>query len=86
VNPHNLLERIGHQPCIRSFLDGLTAGVVGLIAGTTITLIRVSVVNWETASVFALALIALIWSKTRLTVPIVIGMAAVYGWISGALI
>ena len=35
---HEQLERLVNRPSIREFLEGVTAGVVGLIAGTTIAL------------------------------------------------
>src|SRR5688500_19525708 len=35
---HDPLERLVTRPRIREFLEGLTAGVVGLIAGTSIAL------------------------------------------------
>src|SRR3546814_9302865 len=39
---HDALERGGHKPRIRLFLEGLTAGDVGLIAAHQLQLIKVS--------------------------------------------
>src|SRR3546814_19755957 len=39
---HDALARVVHQPRIRQFLAGLTAGVFGLIAGPTLPLLKVS--------------------------------------------
>jgi chromate transporter len=50
---HDPLEKLVSQPRIREFLEGVTAGVVGLIAGTTMALMIVSIVNIPTAVVFA---------------------------------
>ena len=83
---HDALERFVHQPRIRVFLDGVTAGVVGLIAGTTLVLLRTSVTNAETAIVFALALGALFKWKGRLLVPLVICAAAFWGIVSTLLV
>jgi chromate transporter len=77
---HHSLERLVHKRRMKLFLDGLTAGVVGLIAGTTITLLRASIVNWQTALIFLVALTALFYSKSRLVVPLVIAIAALLGW------
>jgi chromate transporter len=79
---HDALERFVHQPRIRVFLDGVTAGVVGLIAGTTLVLLRTSVTSLETAIVFALALAALFLWKGRLLVPLVICAAGAWGLVS----
>jgi chromate transporter len=40
---HEPLERLVREPRIRTFLDGLTAAVVGLIAATAVTLLMASV-------------------------------------------
>jgi chromate transporter len=76
---HDALEALVHQPRIRLFLDGLTAGVVGLIAGTTIAVLKVSVTGLEPLILFVLALTMLFLSKGRLVIPAVIGAAAVWG-------
>jgi chromate transporter len=83
---HDALERLVHQPRIRVFLDGVTAGVVGLIAGTTVILLRTSVTNAETAIVFALALGVLFRWKGRLLIPLVICAAGVWGVVSTLLL
>ena len=76
---HDALENLVHQPRIRLFLEGLTAGVVGLIAGTTVALLKVSVTGLESVILFALALAVLFLSKARLVIPAVIAAAAVWG-------
>jgi chromate transporter len=82
---HDALERFVHQPRIRVFLDGVTAGVVGLIAATTLVLLRTSVTNAETTIVFAVALGALFTWKGRLLVPLVICAAGLWGIVSALL-
>ncbi|MBC7943765.1 MAG: chromate efflux transporter [Burkholderiales bacterium] len=78
---HEPLERLVHQPRVRLFLEGVTAGVVGLIAGTTIALLIVSIVSVPAAVVFALALGALFYSSAKLVVPLVIAGAIAIGFV-----
>ena len=79
---HDPLERLVSQPRIREFLEGVTAGVVGLIAGTTVALMAVSIVSAFTAVVFAVALAALFYFRSKLVIPLVVAGAAVagFGW------
>lgn len=77
---HEPLERLVSQPRTREFLEGVTAAVVGLIAGTTVALLVVSIVSVATAIVFALALAVLFRSKSKLTIPLVIAGAALAGY------
>lgn len=82
---HDALERAVHQPRVRRFLEGLTAAVVGLIAGTTLGLLKARLVDAEALLVFAVALGVLFVSKSRWVVPAVIAAAAVWGALSLAL-
>jgi chromate transporter len=79
---HDALERLVHQPRIRLFLEGFTAGVVGLIAGTTLALLKVSLAGWQAVVLFALALAVLFATRAKLVVPAVIGAAALWGLLS----
>lgn len=76
---HDRIEKLVSQPRIREFLEGVTAGVVGLIAGTTIALMIVSIVNIPTAVIFAVALAALLYFKSKLMIPLVVAGAAAAG-------
>lgn len=78
---HDALERLVHQARIRLFLEGLTAGVVGLIAGTTLALLKVSLTGLEALILFALALAVLFGSKAKWVIPAVIAVAALWGWL-----
>jgi chromate transporter len=78
---HDALERWVHHPRIRLFLEGVTAGVVGLIAGTTVTLLRISVTSLEALVLFAITLAILFASKARMVIPAVIAGAAAWGWV-----
>lgn len=77
---HELLESLLHRPRVHRFLEGLTAGVVGLIAGTTLALMRTSLNSVEAWVLFALALTVLFVTKARLAVPALILVAAAWGW------
>ncbi|NYZ62171.1 chromate efflux transporter [Luteimonas deserti] len=77
---HDVLEHLVHQPRIRRFLEGVTAGVVGLIAGTTLALLRTSLTGIEAAVLFAIALAILFRSGAKLVIPAVIAGAALWGW------
>ena len=82
---HDALERLVHERRIALFLAGVTAGVVGLIAGTTIALLMTSVTTIEAAVLFGLMLGALFASKARLLVPVLIAVAATWGFVRFAL-
>jgi chromate transporter len=78
---HRQLERLVHQPTIRALLEGVAAGVVGLIAATTIELAGTTLANftspWAPAAIFAVSLAALYAFKATTTVLwVVFGAAA----------
>ena len=81
---HDPLEQLTHQPRIRRVLEGVTAAVVGLIAGTTVALLRVSLVGPESLVLFAIVLGLLFASRAKLLIPALIAGAALWGWASGA--
>ncbi len=56
--------------------------LVGLIAGTTLALMRISLTGLEAVILFALVLAVLFASKAKLVIPAVIGAAALWGWLS----
>ena len=55
-----------HHPRARVLLEGITAGVVGLIATTTLGLMATTLRDLPTALVFAAAAVFLFRSKARL--------------------
>lgn len=81
---HAHLQRWVEQPAVRLFLAGVTAGVVGLIAGTTLALLRASLTHLEALALFAVVLGLLFASKARWLIPGVIAAAALWGWLSQA--
>jgi chromate transporter len=76
---HEALDRFVHQPRVRSFLEGVTAGVVGLISGTAIYLMWSSLTDIEAFVLFALVLGALFAFRAKMIIPAVIAAAAVWG-------
>lgn len=78
---HDALERLVERPRVHGVLDGITAGVVGLIAGTTLALMRASLGNVQAGVLFALALAVLFATRARLVIPMLILAAAAWGWL-----
>jgi chromate transporter len=76
---HELIERIVEHPRVRHFLYGVTAGVVGLIAATTVGLFRAAVTGWATGLIFVLVLVLLYRWPVKASVPLAVVGAAVLG-------
>ena len=71
---HDYLERLIEIKAVHSFLDGVTAGVVGIIAATTVVLFRQGITSIPAAIIFVLALMAVYWWKAKWAVAgIVLG-------------
>ncbi|HET9590295.1 MAG TPA: chromate efflux transporter [Anaerolineales bacterium] len=78
---HDYLERLVDNRSAHAFLDGVTAGVVGLISATALGILSAAVVGLHAWIIFSLALIALIVSKSKWTVAAVVAAAGLYGMI-----
>lgn len=76
---HQLMERLIANRAIHTLLDGITAGVVGLIAATGLDLLRASVSGAATLLIFALALTALYRWKAKLNIIGVMAGAGALG-------
>jgi chromate transporter len=76
---HDFFERLVHHPRLRFFLDGVTAGVVGLIAATTVGLMRAGLTTVTTVAIFAVALGVLFRWNSKFLIPLVIAGAALVG-------
>ncbi len=76
---HEFLERVIHKPGIHSLMEGVTAGVVGLIAATTIGLFRAGVTSVVTVAVFAGALFLVYAWKAKWAVAVVIVASGIAG-------
>ena len=78
---HDALERLLHREGVHRLLEGVSAGVVGLIAGTALALFKASVGTVEALVLFALALAVLFAWKGRMAIPALILAAATWGWL-----
>lgn len=76
---HDSLERLTQNERLRSFLAGMTAAVVGLIAATTIALASEALDSAKAIAVFIGALALLYLMKHKLTALLVMGGAALAG-------
>jgi len=78
---HTYIEKlIGHRG-IHAFLDGVAAGVVGLVAATAWVLLHSTVTGVPAAAIFALALVAAyLWKAKGAVAGIMLG-AALLGWL-----
>jgi chromate transporter len=76
---HDYLERLINNRSAHAFLDGITAGVVGLISATALGILSETVAGIHAWVIFSLALIALFVSKSRWIVAGVALAAGLYG-------
>lgn len=65
---HEHIERFIENKTTHAFLDGITAGVVGLIAATALTLARDALPDWPAVMIFVVALVALYRWKAKAAV------------------
>lgn len=57
------IESVSHNRFIQSFLAGVSAGVVGMIAVVSIELARAAPFNVQTVAIAAIAFFAIVWRK-----------------------
>ena len=76
---HEALERLVDNQSAHAFLDGVTAGVVGLISATALGILSETVTSIHAWIIFSLALSALFISKSKWIVAAVILTAGLYG-------
>lgn len=78
---HDYLERLVNNQSAHAFLDGVTAGVVGLISATALGILSETVLGLHAWVIFSIAVIALFQSKSKWTVAAVVLAAGLYGMI-----
>lgn len=71
-------RRFARNPQVRAFVQGVTAAAVGAISGAAFVLGRRAIVDWQTASIAAVTLCALLASK-RIPEPLLIITAGILG-------
>ena len=76
---HDALEKAISNPALHNFLDGVTAGVVGLIAAVSITLAITTLTDIPKLLIFAVALFVLFRWKSKMNVPVVVLCAGLVG-------
>jgi len=76
---YNYLERLVENKTTHAFLDGVTAGVVGLIAATMIGLLPTAIGDLPALGIFLIALLVLYTWKAKASVPIVMLCAGLLG-------
>ncbi|MDX2000296.1 MAG: chromate efflux transporter [Thermoanaerobaculia bacterium] len=76
---HGVLERILHRPTLKSWLEGVTAAVVGLIAATALQILAAVLTQALATLVFVAALAALFRWSSKLLVPVIIAASALVG-------
>lgn len=74
------LEAVIANPQLRHFLEGVTAGVVGIIVVTALGLAFVAIPSWKAALIFAFALALVYRWKSKLAVPAIVFSAGTAGW------
>ena len=75
------LEAVMKNPRLRHFLEGVTAGVVGLIVATLLGLGRAAIKDWWALGIFAAALVPLYLWKSKAVIPTIILAAGFVGWL-----
>ncbi len=75
------LEAVIHNPTLHHFLEGVTAGVVGLIAITAVKLGLVAIPDLTAAAIFLSVLAVIYIWRHKLAIPAVIAAAGVAGWV-----
>lgn len=78
VIPAPFFKRIAHSASIKAFVDGITAAVVGALAGAVAVIATRSIVDIPTALIAMVTILALVYSK-KLQEPYIIAVAAVLG-------
>jgi chromate transporter len=78
---HDYLERWVNNQSAHAFLDGVTAGVVGLIGATALGILSETVLGLHAWIIFSIAVIVLFRSKSKWIVAVVVLAAGLYGMI-----
>ena len=76
---HEYLEKLIENKSAHAFLDGITAGVVGLIAVTALGILNETIIGLNAWIIFGLALIIQFRSKSKWTVAVIVLAAGLYG-------
>jgi chromate transporter len=78
---HEYLERVVENEATHAFLDGVTAGVVGVIGATALGILSETVTGQTAWVIFAVALLTLFRWKAQWAVAVVVIGAGLAGWV-----
>jgi chromate transporter len=76
---HDYLEGLINNEAAHAFLDGVTAGVVGLISATALGILSETVIGIHAWIIFSLAVVVLFVSKSKWAVAGIVLAAGLYG-------
>jgi chromate transporter len=76
---HELMERVVERPAVHATLDGVAAGVVGLIAATALQLLPATVTDLPRAAIFLAALAVAYRWRAKWSVLVIVGGAGILG-------
>jgi chromate transporter len=76
---HGFLERIIDNDQVHAFLDGVTAAVVGLMAWTTVNLLRTAIDDWVSLGISAGSLLVIFFWHSKWAVVAIMLAAAMIG-------
>jgi chromate transporter len=82
---HEYFERLIENRQLHSFLDGVTAALVGLISATALDLLRTALSNLPAIGIFSLALVAVYRWKAKAAVAGIMLGAGIIGLVAGFL-
>ncbi len=82
---HDPLERLVHDTRVKTFLEGVTASVVGIIAATAFGLMIANLRSAVSIVAFVMSLAALFYWNHRLLVPLIVAIAIVFGFVATAI-
>lgn len=76
---HKYIEKTVENKLLHSFLDGVTAGVVGLISATALDLMQITLIRLSGITIFALSLFILYYWRSKIAVAVVMLGAGIVG-------
>jgi chromate transporter len=76
---HGALERLVETPALHAFLDGVTAGVVGLVVATTVRLVPTAIPDLPAGVISGVALLVLALWRSKMAVAMTVFSAGVLG-------
>src|SRR5919108_3977969 len=79
---HGTVERLVDAPALHTFLDGVTAGVVGLIVATTVRLAPTAVPDLPAALIATIALVILISWRSKMAIAVAVLTAGLLGMLA----